>query len=294
MVEYGEMCNGTTVLLNTILDLLGWQHAVVGKKATPFSATMAVLGVEFDLSMIFRGTFKVQNKPGRVERIVRMLRECGKSGKISTHDLSVLQGLMKFAGRFFLGRAVKFPNRMLSNYDKWRHDRAQVAAVINSTCIMLEMLKPRIVSCFEVTSPFVVYTDAAFERNIATWGAVVFDRHSGLAAGHWRTIDSSLVLAWQSTSGEQIISQAEAYAVLVTRHRYRDTFLNRPSLWFIDNEAARYSLIKGASPSLSMFLLIREVSLIDASQPTGAWYERVASSSNIADLPSRGEHMKAC
>ena len=43
-----------------------------------------------------------------------------------------------------------------------------------------------------------------------------------------------------------------------------------------------------------MFLLIREMSLIDAAQPTGAWYERVASSSNVADLPSRGEHMKAC
>ena len=119
---------------------------------------------------------------------------------------------------------------------------------------------------------------------------MVFDRHSGLTAVHWGTIDE----AWQFSSGEQIISQAEAYAFLVTRHRYRDTFLNRPSLWFIDNEAARYSLIKGASPSLSMFLLIREVSLIDSAQPTGAWYERVASTSNIADLPSRGEHMKAC
>ena len=177
VVEYSEMSHGRTVLLNTILDWLGWQHAVVGKKATPFGATMAVLGVEFDLSMIFRGTFKVQNKPGRVERIVRLLKECGKSGKISTHDLSVLQGLMNFAGRFFMRRAVKFPTYMLSNYDKWRHNRAQVAAVINSTCTMLEMLKPRIVSRFEVTSPIIVFTDAASERSTATWGAVVFDRH---------------------------------------------------------------------------------------------------------------------
>ena len=35
-------------------------------------------------------------------------------------------------------------------------------------------------------------------------------------------------------------------------------------------------------------------SFIDASQPTGAWYERVASPSNIADLPSRTEHLRAC
>ena len=111
---------------------------------------------------------------------------------------------------------------------------------------------------------------------------------------HWGSIDPSLISAWQALSGEQIISQAEAYAVLVLRFRYSDTLMNRPSLWFIDNEAARFSLIKGASPSLSMFLIVREISFIDGSQPTGAWYERVASLSNIADLPSRGEHLKAC
>ena len=297
VVEYSEMCNGTTILLHTLLDLLGWQHAVASKKASPFSSIMAVLGVEFDLSTIPQGIFKVQNKAGRIDRITKMLRECGKTGKFSPHDISVLQGLMNFAGRFFMGRAVKFPMYLLSNCDKWRHSGPQIKVVIESTCAMLQALRPRIVNCFQVKSPLIIYTDAAFEKGVATWGSIVFDRHSGLTAVHWGVIAESLIAAWQFSSGEQIISQAEAYAVLVTRHRYRDTFLNRPSLWFIDSEAARYSLIKGASPSLSMFLIIREVStvsMIDSSQPTGAWYERVASSSNIADLPSRGDHMKAC
>ena len=35
VVEYSNLSHGTTILLNTLLDLLGWQHAVVGKKATP-------------------------------------------------------------------------------------------------------------------------------------------------------------------------------------------------------------------------------------------------------------------
>ena len=68
-------------------------------------------------------------------------------------------------------------------------------------------------------------------------------------------------------------------------------FLNRPSLWIIDNEAARYSMIKGASLSLSMLLLIREIAMIDAEQSTGAWYERVLSACNIANLPSKGNYM---
>ena len=76
-------------------------------------------------------------------------------------------------------------------------------------------------------------------------------------------------------------------AVLVTRFRYRDTFLKR----FIDNEAARYPFIKGASPSLSMFLLIREVDRCITT--TGAWCE-LASSSNIADLHLVENILKAC
>ena len=130
--------------------------------------------------------------------------------------------------------------------------------------------------------------------HVATWGSILFDRHSNFTAAHRGTIDSWLVSAWKNAAREQILPQAEAYAGLVTRYHYKETLLNRPSLWFVDNEAARYSLIKGASPSLSTFVLIREISMIDAEQPTGAWYERVPSASNIADLPSRGDHMRAC
>ncbi len=203
VVEYGELCNGTAVLLNTLLDLLGWQHAIVGKKATPFGAKMAVLGVEFDLSTISRGTFKVQNKAGRIERIIKMLRECGETGKISNHDnhdISVLQGLMNFAGRFFMGRAVKFPTYLLSNYEKWRYNKSQVAAVIDSTCTMLETLKPRIVSCFEITAPIVIYTDAAFEKDVATWGAILLMRpwyqHGSLLQVNRSYHKLKLTLSW--------------------------------------------------------------------------------------------------
>ena len=294
VVEDEALSQGTTVLLHTLLDLLGWQHAVVGKKATPFQPVMTVLGVEFDLTRLSHGVFKVQNKAGRIDRIIRLLKTCGEAGRFSIHDISVIQGLLNFAGRFFMGRAVKFPTYLLSNYEKWQYDQSQMKAIIESTCTMLQTLQPRMVSCLEVTSPLVIYTDAAFESGVATWGAALFDRHSGRTLVHWGVIDARLVAAWQCLSGEQIISQAEAYVVLAVRYRYCDTLLNRPSLWFIDNEAARFSFIKGASPSLSMFLIVREVAQIDASQPTGAWYERVASPSNIADLPSRGDHMKAC
>lgn len=70
---------------------------------------MSVLGVEFDLSNLCRGTFQVRNKAGRIERIVKLSLECLETSKFSAHDAAVLHGLLNFAGRFFMGRAVKFP-----------------------------------------------------------------------------------------------------------------------------------------------------------------------------------------
>ena len=49
------------------------------------------------------------------------------------------------------------------------------------------------------------------------------------------------------------------------------------------------TLAVAVGPFLSMFLIVCEISFIDASQLTGAWYERVPSPSNIADF-----HLEVC
>ena len=63
---------------------------------------------------------------------------------------------------------------------------------------------------------------------------------------------------------------------------------------FIDNEAARFSLIKGRSPSDPMFRMAHACSCMDAVMPSYSWYERVASFCNPADLPSRDKAEEAC
>ncbi len=106
---------------------------------------------------------------------------------------------------------------------------------------------------------------------------------------HHGTVPSAMVKAWQATAGEQIMCQIEMYAALLVRFRYRDLLLNRPCIFFIDNEAARIALLKGVSPSISLFRMTHAVSVLDAAKPCGIWYERVPSFSNISDLPSRGK-----
>ena len=76
--------------------------------------------------------------------------------------------------------------------------------------------------------PVLIFTDAAFEEGKATWGMVALDSHSG-----------------QENGGEQVIAQAETFACLLAGVHYRDLITRRRTIFFVDNEASRFSLIRG-------------------------------------------------
>ena len=58
---------------------------------------------------------------------------------------------------------------------------------------------------------------------------------------------------------------------------------------YIDNEAAKYGLIKGSSPIKDSAWLINEFWKQEAEQESFSWFERVPSACNCADDPSRGK-----
>ena len=103
------------------------------------------------------------------------------------------------------------------------------------------------------------------------------------------TIHQSLVSKWQSSGAKQIISQAELAAVVLVRDEIKRLLENRKVIFFVDNEAARYSLIKGVSGKSSMQVLTSSFHAVDLQTPCFHWIERVPSKSNPADLPTRGK-----
>ena len=68
----------------------------------------------------------------------------------------------------------------------------------------------------------------------------------------------------------------------------------RRVIWWVDNEAARYALIKGQSLSRTMNSLVREFYDADSLHSSHGWIERVPRYSNVADDPSRGRPEVAC
>ena len=70
--------------------------------------------------------------------------------------------------------------------------------------------------------------------------------------------------------------------------------LNRPSIMWVDNEAARLALAKGVSDSPTLQVLGIIAQHIEVGSPSLLWCERVASFSNPADGPSRGALAQTC
>ena len=84
------------------------------------------------------------------------------------------------------------------------------------------------------------------------------------------------------------------YAYICVRWHLRGLLDGRLGICSIDNESCRMSLAKRNSSSTAMLLLTSMVSIVDTNRPFAAWFARVPSFSNLADMPSRGKSADLC
>ena len=87
---------------------------------------------------------------------------------------------------------------------------------------------------------------------------------------------------------KQVVGQAELLPSIAARVAWRKKFAGRKVIHFIENEAARNTLIKGSSPNLDNAWLAGEFWRRETEARSFSWFERVPSPSNPADGPSRG------
>ena len=87
--------------------------------------------------------------------------------------------------------------------------------------------------------------------------------------------------------GDQIICQIEMFAYVTVRYKLRTQLLNKVGISWIDNDAARFAILKGTSDSFSLRAMCRVNQQIELESPSSIWYERVSSYSNPSDGPSR-------
>lgn len=279
-----------------LLDLLGWLHAKTGPKGKPFESSFDVLGCNLCLTDLAKGRVTLENKQGRVARLTDRLGELRDLGTLNLHEAQVLHGLLRYACGFFAGRrlqqvcseifALTKPGRAVGNRD--------VISFCDYALKALTTCQPRVLEAAAELFPILIFTDGAWEDRVASLGAVVVDTADGTSQVLHGLLPDSLRDLWLKEVGEQLICQIELYAMVAVRWQLGKWLSGRRSIWWVDNEAARHCLIKGASGSRSMQQLCRVFYDLETSYPTFSWFERVPSYSNPADAPSRFQVDEIC
>ena len=127
--------------------------------------------------------------------------------------------------------------------------------LLQSIVHFLVHAKPRVISLLDNKKPVCLFTDASYENGVALYGMVLF--FDGKALTSKGQVPTSLVDDWRKQGIEQVICQAELYPVVLSKHKWKTIFQNRRTIIFIDNDAARFGLIKMNSPSASSYKLIQ-------------------------------------
>ena len=271
-----------------LLSALGWKYAQGSDKGIPFAESFDLLGVRLEVDALLLGRISLENKPGRVTKLLDAAASIKLRGTLSKAEAQTLQGQLNFMVGFTTGRTLKVACRAIANLLSGQpFSRRQISlfgAYLEST---LRCLKPRQFRCADPSDKVLVFTDAAFEGGQATWGVVILDLVSNRREVSGGVIPRELVDFWLAEAGEQVITQAEAFAMVLARIAYGPSLSRRRSIWFVDNEACRCAMIKGASPSRSLLVLVQCFLDREEADQSLTWIERVPSASNIADLPSR-------
>ncbi|CAE7230241.1 unnamed protein product [Symbiodinium sp. CCMP2592] len=120
-------------------------------------------------------------------------------------------------------------------------------------------------------------------------GLAAHDCFSGTGWVFTGKVPLQLLESWKAEVGEQLICEIEMFAVLASLLQLNALVSSRRIVWWVDNDATRGVMIKGASRSWAMHTLARVFSELDREWPSMWWVCRVPSYSNPGDAPSRDQ-----
>ena len=290
-LEIKALSSSAYSVFTALLKAIGW--AVSTSKDLPFRDTFQMLGVQMDLSKLQDGELSVSNTEARIAELSKLITMYIDRKYIIPSEASSLFGRLGFALSSCFGRAsvpaLRFLTRCSQGTGRYNFTGDDIDALKLLFSFVCD-IKPRTIDFNKDDKAVIVFTDAAFENGKATYGIFCIDLTCTWVAGS--DIPDSLVKHWQSMGSEQVISQAELYPVVLTKLFSLSSWTHRKVVYYVDNDAARFGLIKAESDNVFSNALIKAFYHSELSCPTCPWFARVPSYSNVADAPSRGELFK--
>jgi hypothetical protein len=297
-VEPSITATSSRLAFESMLDVLGWKYAEQGSKAEPFAPSFVALGVLFDVSDLHRGSFIAGNKPSRMEHLLEVVQSLLLKTRITAAEAFSLAGQLFFAAGNCIGKSFRPVIAILQNFAVSGNKSSDATELVKTALLTLRETfahsKPRVFSVKDETKPVIIFTDGSFEEGRALVGAVVIDVHSNTRLVFDGSVHEHILKTWYDTVGSQLITQIELWPVLCISTAIPEVLANRRAIFFIDNDAARESLIKAYSPSVASMSLLVLIYKQLSDLAVIPWFARVPSKSNPADLPSREASNEAC
>ena len=291
-VEYEQLAEGGADTMAEVLELLGWDIKKQDGATPKFGKAFTLLGVTMDLAEVQYGTVRVANKPERAKKICQEVERLVAQGRASLQDIEALRGALNFARAQCFGRCGAAALHFLST--ACRAGGIQVvgiaAEVLRFWPRFFEVAKPRTLRFQDLRPPVLIFTDGSEEEGRVGVGGVIMDDVEIGVEYFGGLVADSLVEAWKATGGKRrVIHQAEVYPATVALQLWGNRIVGRRVLLFVDNDAAKECLIRGASMSKASASLVSDFWCAAVEHDLFVWIDRVASASNTADAPSREE-----
>ena len=288
-----SLAASTSLAVEALFKLTGWAFAEDGKKCMPFSSSCQALGVLIDLSDSCKGRAFISNTRSRIDELSAALDDVINDGSIAQVEARRLKGRMQFAEAQLFGRVGKRCIRTLTDASEGRGKRLD-----DSDILFLELFSdflktgpPREISS-STSESLHIFTDACYGKDSDTWGCGI----GGVAissCGVWQHFSLPLNANLREVLGEgqkkQIIFEAETLGAVVALAVWKDQIKFKRCVLYVDNEGTKFSLIKGYADNPTVDKLAQVFAAVESEAHTYLWISRVASFSNVADEPSRGD-----
>ena len=276
-----------------LFELLGYAYAK--DKLLDFSGESEMLGIKLDLSGSISGVVVVDNKESRKNEMAELLGKILETKKVVPSELPSTLGKLQYADMQVSGRTGKLA---MCDIRAIGYNGSNLIDISHETCLAFEMLRKRLLSGkpkrFEVSvmeKPIVIFTDGAFERDetgmpVATIGGVCLPP-SGDVKVFGCHIDEDILRSWLDKF-EHPVGLVELYGVATAFVLWSQHCNFQRVIFFCDNWTSLDVFVKGSSNDPMWREVLLSFEACDFEYSTVPWIARVPSSSNVADLPSRG------
>ena len=292
VVTRPELEQNTSWAVQSLFRLLGIIFAEEGDKAPPFDHVFRMLGLEIDASMACNKNVLVGHTATRRAELVASLNDVLECKQLSPKEAQRLRGRMIFFECYTFGRAA---NLWLKQFGRLCRDD-HVATLSESDLSVIMNLRDRIAVGKPVSisvshlHTWLIFTDGALEgtdKRGSVGGLIVTPDHRVLH--HFGGAVPEEVMTRLLLRSKHPIHELELLPVLISFLIWGDLFRGAQVVHFLDNESARFALLKGVGETLVAQSLISNITRFELEKQTRSWYSRVPSFSNVADDPSRDD-----